>query len=63
MPLAVWAGEDQLVFLPPVPVFNQLIGDPREPQDTLIANLTYSRFEGAIGPTLEFLQWKPADGS
>ena len=59
----LWAEEDQLLFLPNEPVFNQLIGDPREPQDTLIANLSYPRFEGAIGPMLEFLQWLPTDGS
>lgn len=57
------AGEDQLLFLPTQPVFNQIIGDPREPQNYLIANLSYPRFEGAIGPTLEFLQWRPSDGS
>ena len=56
-------GGDELRFLPPEPVFNKLIGDPREPQDGLIANLSYSRFEGAVGPTLELLQWRPLDGS
>lgn len=63
LPLSALAGEEQLLFLPVEPVFNQLIGDPREPQDALIANLSYPRFEGAIGPTLEFLQWRPADDS
>lgn len=63
LPCGLWAGEDQLLFLPQEPVFNRLIGDPREPQNALIANLSYPRFEGAIGPTIEFLQWRPSDGS
>ncbi len=59
----VRAEEDQLLFLPARPVFDRLIGDPREPQNGIIANLSYPRFEGDLGPTLEFLQWSPRDGS
>ena len=63
LPLFVFGEGDELRFLPPEPVFHRLIGDPREPQNALIANLTYPQFEGAIGPVLEFLQWRPMDGS
>jgi hypothetical protein len=63
LPFRLWAGEDQLLFLPPEPVFDKLIGDPREPQEALIANLSYPRYEAAIGPVVEFLQWRPSDGS
>lgn len=63
LPAAVRAGDEQLLFLPDEPVFNRLIGDPREPQNALIADLSYPQFEGAIGPIVEFLQWRPADGS
>jgi hypothetical protein len=59
----LWAEGDELRFLPPEPVFGKLIGDPREPQNALIADLSYPRFEGAIGPVLELLQWRPVDGS
>jgi len=54
---------DELRFLPPQPVFDRLIGDPREPQTALMANLSFPRFEGSVGPQLEFLQWRPLDGS
>lgn len=57
------AEEDRLLFLPSHPAFDRLIGDPREPQNAILANLTYPRFEGSVGPTLEFLQWVPKDGS
>ncbi len=63
IPLLLFAAGDELRFLPPEPVFDRLIGDPREPQDALIADLTHAQFEGAVGPVLEFLQWRPVDGS
>jgi hypothetical protein len=60
---SIHAEEEQLLFLPTHPVFDRLIGDPREPQFALLTNLTYPKFEGSIGPTLEFLQWRPKDGT
>lgn len=63
LPTPVPAQEDHLLFLPAHSAFDRLIGDPREPQNAIIANLTYPRFEGALGPTIEFLQWVPKDGS
>jgi hypothetical protein len=63
MPPALRAQGEELLFLPDQPAFERLIGDPREPQNALISNLTYPQFEGAIGPTLELLQWRPKDES
>ncbi len=63
MPLFVLAGEDELRFLPPEPVFDRLIGDPREPQNALIADLNYPRFEEPSAPSWNFLQWRLRDGA
>jgi hypothetical protein len=52
----VWA--DRWDFLPAEPLFNPLIGDLREPQYGIIAPLNESAFDGAIGQTIEFIQWQ-----
>jgi hypothetical protein len=58
-----FAQENGLLFLPPDNVFRNLIGDPREPQNSLIAQVDKSRFEGSIGKFIELLQWNPGDNS
>ncbi len=50
-------------FLPFEPLFHPLIGDLREPHDGIIAQLDQNRYEGAIGQTIELLQWHPDDNS
>src|SRR5579872_5299997 len=60
-PLAAWAEENQWVFLPVRPLFQPLIGDPREPQTGVIAYTSQSQFEGAFGTTLELLRYSPPD--
>lgn len=57
------AEENGLLFLPADNVFNGLIGDPREPQNGLVARLDQNRFEGSIGKFIELLQWVPGDAS
>ncbi len=54
-------AEEQWVFLPVHPLFQPLIGDPREPQTNVIAYTNQAQFEGAIGTTLELLQHSPSD--
>src|ERR1051325_2120670 len=44
---------EEWVFLPVTPLFQPLIGDPREPQTSVISHLSQVRFEGAIGATVE----------
>ena len=56
-PAGLWAQEDRVLFLPSEAVFDRLIGDPREPQNYLAAELDKDRFDGSIAATLEFLQW------
>jgi hypothetical protein len=63
LPLGLWAQEDRLLFLPGESVFNHLIGDPREFQSSLIAELTQERFDGSIAATPEFLQWIQSNGT
>jgi hypothetical protein len=55
------AEEAKLSFLPAETLFNNLIGDPREPQNSLIARLDQPEFEGSIGKFIELLQWNPGD--
>jgi len=56
-PRGAKSQEDHLLFLPSDAVFDHLIGDPREPQNYLSAELDHDRFDGSIAATLEFLQW------
>jgi hypothetical protein len=62
-PLSAIAQDDRLLFLPPYPVFERLIGDPREPQSYLAAQLNRSRFDGSIAAPIEFLQWTSNDAA
>ena len=62
-PFSLWAGENPLLFLPKKPVFERLIGDPREAQSYLIGQLNNDRYDGSVAATLEFLQWTPGDGT
>ena len=55
------AQDAKLSFLPAETLFNNLIGDPREPQNSLIARLDQPEFEGSIGKFIELLQWTPGD--
>ncbi len=57
----VVAGESNLFFLPAETTFDNIIGDPREPQNSLIAQVDQPRFEGSIGKFIELLQWSPGD--
>jgi hypothetical protein len=52
------AQADRWDFLPPTPLFNPLIGDLREPQDAIIAPLNEGVYDGAIGQTVEVIQWQ-----
>jgi hypothetical protein len=58
----LWAGEE-LRFLPNDLVFQPLIGDPREPHNEIRIQNGMNPYDGAIGSTIELLQWKPADQS
>ena len=60
-PTGLRAQEDTLLFLPSNPVFDRLIGDPREPQNYLAAELNKPRFDGSISATIEILQWVQKD--
>jgi len=60
-PCQLFAGEEQLLFLPPEPVFEALIADPREPHDSLQINDGPNAYEGSIGSIIEILQWRPED--
>ena len=62
-PITALADGDQWTFLPPDPVFHPLIIDPREPHSAVMAYGSWDKYEGAIGDIIEFLQWKPGDGS
>jgi len=57
------AGEGQLRFLPPSPVFESLLADPREPHYSVGMQSGPNAYEGALGSFIELLQWKPGDGS
>ena len=52
-----------MLFLPKEPLFDRLIGDPREDQSSLTAQLETQRLDGSIAATLEFLQWVPGDAT
>ncbi len=54
---------EEWVFLPPAPLFRPLIGDPREPQTSVISHTSQVRFEGALGATVELARFSPPDGT
>ena len=62
LPLAAQAGE-QWNLLPVIPLFKPLIGDPREPQTSVMAYTSQAQFEGAIGRKVDLLHWYPGDGT
>ncbi len=55
------AQQDQWIFLPPTPLFQDFMGDPREAYTGITAYGNQSRFEGAVGQTFEFLRYRPPD--
>jgi hypothetical protein len=57
------ADSNTWLFLPVTPLFSPLIADPREPQIDLIGYTTQSRYEGEVGSFVEFLRYRPDDGS
>ncbi len=61
LPLMAKADEEKWVFLPYAPLFQPLIGDPREPISSIIAYTGQSRYEGTVGATAEFLRFIPCD--
>jgi len=63
LPAGLWAQESRLLFLPAEPNFEHLIGDPREAQSYLSAQLDKAQFDGSIAAIIEFLQWKPGDNT
>ncbi len=62
-PKCLLAEEGKLVFLPNDLAFKPLVGDPREPHDSIILSSGQNPYEGAIGSFIEFLQWRPGDAS
>lgn len=62
-PTALHAEEGKLVFLPNDLVFRPMIGDPREPKDSIVISSGQNPYEGSIGSFIEFLQWRPGDSS
>ena len=62
-PMALSAGEGGLLFLPNDLTFHPMIGDPREPHNSITLSGGANPYEGAIGSFIEILQWKPGDGS
>jgi hypothetical protein len=59
-PFQVLAREDPWVFLPATPLFEPLIADPMEPQTSLVVYGNQSRFEGAVGGTIEIARSQPS---
>ena len=60
--LPMGAGaQESWEFLPGPPLFHPIIADPREPQTSVLAYTSQTRFEGAIGTTFELLRYNSAD--
>lgn len=53
----------QWTFLPVTPLFQPLIGDPREPQTGVIAYTSQTQFEGAVGRELDLARYSPGNGT
>jgi hypothetical protein len=49
---------DRWDFLPNEPLFNPLIGDLREPQYGIVARPDQNNYDGAIGQSIELIQWQ-----
>jgi hypothetical protein len=60
---ASFAGAQTWSFLPVESLFAPLAGDLREPQLGIVAQTSQNMDEGAIGKTIEILQWHPGDGT
>ncbi len=56
------AQEDKWIFLPNSTLFQNLVGDLREPQTGLVAYTTQNRYEGEVGATVELLRYLPSNG-
>ncbi len=54
-------ADEEWIFLPPSPLFQPLIDDPREPSTSLIVHTNENRYEGAAGATAEFFRYLPPD--
>ena len=61
LPLATKADEKNWIFLPASPLFQPLIGDPRERFTSIIAYANENRYEGSVGATAEFFRYLPPD--
>jgi hypothetical protein len=60
-PVTVQAEPEKWTFLPSSPLFQPLIGDPREPDTSVIAYLNETRFEGSVGDFFELLRYEAPD--
>ncbi len=56
-------AQEQWTFLPPSPLFESLIGDPREPHTAITAYLDKNRYEGEVGGVVDLLRFEPGDGT
>lgn len=52
---------EELLFLPPAPLFKTLIGAPREPTTGIMAYVNQIGFEGTVDGMFEFLRYSPPD--
>ncbi len=57
------SAQESWVFLPVTPLFQPLKGDPREPQTSVIAHTSQTRYEGSLGTTFELLRYNARDQS
>jgi hypothetical protein len=57
------SSADYWDFLPGEPLFAPLIGDLQEPQYSIVARPDQNHFDGAIGQTVEFIQWQPNEAT
>src|SRR5690242_4929777 len=53
-----FAEGSELIFLPNSLTYKPMLGDPREPHDSITLNSGSNPYEGAIGSFIELLQWK-----
>ena len=57
------AEQGNWTFLPAHLLFQPLIGDPREPNTSIIAYLNQSRYEGSVGTAFDLLRYDAPDQS
>ena len=60
-PVTATADEAHWIFLPDSPLFQPVIGDPRERFTALIIHTNENLFEGDIGGTVELVRYLPPD--